>query len=189
MVYAPLTRSRIFNLEGAFSPPHPIASRETGQADDRRRPESGVKVVSEIQGKGIRRTSAEFGCSCHEMEHCLIQSMMACYVSRRQSCPERENPCLATTSAASYFQLGGAVSQNFFLPNPFKHSTLFRFGQFTSMGRPIIMRSEGAKTSGGGTGGNLNNLFLPFAAVTQGPFLKTACRRPFGAMYCCAVRR
>jgi hypothetical protein len=40
-------------------------------------------------------------------------------------------------------------AQNFFLPNSCKHSNLSVFGQFTSMGRPIMMRSEGVKTSGG----------------------------------------
>jgi hypothetical protein len=43
-------------------------------------------------------------------------------------------------------------SKNFFLPIFDKHSTLSKFGQFTSMGRPIMTRSEGANTSGGNWG-------------------------------------
>jgi hypothetical protein len=63
-----------------------------------------------------------------------------------------ETSCVSTPSPDSIFQPIGAPSQNFFLPIFDKHSNLPTFGQFTSMGRPIKMRSEGAKTSGGELG-------------------------------------
>jgi hypothetical protein len=101
----------------------------------------------------VRRSDmAQLQLWCPGTVHSAIQSMMVGDILRPEHRCLRETSCVSRPSPDSFFQPIGAPSQNFFLPIFDKHSTLFMFGQFTSMGRPIKMRSEGAKTSGGDWG-------------------------------------